>query len=316
MDMWTVERGGTVYGPVSWEQMAEWARQGLISPTDMLRRPGTSAYYRASQVPGLLPANLSAISAGAGVAAASAATQVPWIAIAVVVSIVTIGSVLGVRAIGGHSEFSSVTTPAQPTTEAVSEYPGSNTLENDTTIPENDTTMPASPTTEGVSGDPGTSTSTSGTSLIYGDPSPFIGKWEGIWKATPPTEGSIDSSWWLFFMNRRVFFEVALVEGSDGPELRVWGCSELPPGLRRVRFDAVSAMATSDGSFSFTIVYPPSPENTSSGDILSPQVFNFYGRRTGEQIKGTFAGENFDRESTAEGTFLVNPCDYTVEDFF
>ncbi|MFH1329412.1 MAG: hypothetical protein ABIJ48_01940 [Actinomycetota bacterium] len=270
---WTVERAGTTYGPVPWEQVAQWAREGLVGPTDLLRRAGDPVAYRASDVPGLLTGHATAASPAVG--AATSATQVPWIAVTVAVSVATLGIVLGVRAIGSSDDAPAVT--SGPTVA----------------------TSTAHPPTESVPVDPGVTTSTDDTGTAPRDPAAYLGLWDGAYQPEPSGDWH-DGNFWAYYFHHLIRFEVATVEGSDGPELRVWGEAVLPPSMMYEPFEGAVPMIRPDGSLSFTIVW------TSGTGPGNGAVLHFTGQRSGSQIKGTILGERMSNGSTVEGTFTVN----------
>lgn len=54
-DGWYVSRGGEVFGPYTWDRVLEHAHAGLITPDDLVMRPGSDAWVRANEVPALFP---------------------------------------------------------------------------------------------------------------------------------------------------------------------------------------------------------------------------------------------------------------------
>jgi hypothetical protein len=51
---WNLQRGSEQYGPFSWEEVVELARQGRVEPADLVWRTGDPASRQARDVPGLL----------------------------------------------------------------------------------------------------------------------------------------------------------------------------------------------------------------------------------------------------------------------
>lgn len=111
---WFVERTGSSYGPVSWDEVVTWARQGRVAPGDGVRRAGEAVARPAGSIPGLLPTTAAPAAATATAVAtkASAAGKLGVAgiaAIAAVVTVATLGIVLAVRGIGGSEPTGSPT---------------------------------------------------------------------------------------------------------------------------------------------------------------------------------------------------------------
>ncbi|HSD85431.1 MAG TPA: DUF4339 domain-containing protein, partial [Anaerolineae bacterium] len=54
VDAWYLSQGGQQFGPYSWAQLCQFAREGRIQPADLIWRVGWSNWSTASQIPGLL----------------------------------------------------------------------------------------------------------------------------------------------------------------------------------------------------------------------------------------------------------------------
>ncbi len=54
VDAWYWSRGGQQFGPYSWEQLCQLAREGRMQPADLIWRVGWRNWSAASQIPGLL----------------------------------------------------------------------------------------------------------------------------------------------------------------------------------------------------------------------------------------------------------------------
>lgn len=133
---WNVQRASEQFGPFTWAELVQLARDGHIAADDLLWRTGEAASRPANSVPGL-------ITAPAGATAAAK----PWLG-PVVVAVVAV-LVVALIAIGGRGDDASAPADTEPPEDTAAP---DDTSEPETTAtttePETTTTVEASTTAE------------------------------------------------------------------------------------------------------------------------------------------------------------------------